>query len=46
MKRLEKKLRELEKQGYETITIAQVLQWISNFKRLKSDRRAFKETTK
>lgn len=29
-KKLEKKLKELQQQGYETITIAQVLYWMRN----------------
>ena len=33
MKQLEKKLKELQKQGYETINIIQVLQWMAEIKR-------------
>ena len=33
MKQLEKKLKELQKQGYENIGIIQVLQWIAEIKR-------------
>lgn len=33
MKELEKKLTDLQKSGYETITIQQVLQWMSGIKR-------------
>lgn len=33
MKELEKKLKDLQKSGYETITIQQVLQWMSDIKR-------------
>lgn len=33
MKELEKKLKELQKQGYENIGITQVLQWIAEIKR-------------
>ena len=33
MKKLEKKLKELQKQGYETIGIIQVLQWIAEIQR-------------
>lgn len=33
MKQLEKKLKELEKQGYENIGITQILQWMAEIKR-------------
>lgn len=33
MKDLEKKLKDLQKSGYETITIQQVLQWMAEIKR-------------
>lgn len=33
MGKLEKKLMELLKQGYETVTIAQVLEWIRAYRR-------------
>ena len=33
MKQLEKKLKELQKQGYENIGISQVLQWMAEIKR-------------
>lgn len=33
MKKLEKKLKDLQKSGYETITIQQVLTWIAEIKR-------------
>ena len=33
MKELEKRLKELQKQGYENIGIIQVLQWMSDIKR-------------
>ena len=33
MKELEKKLKELQKQGYENIGIIQVLQWMHEIKR-------------
>jgi len=33
MKELEKRLKELQKQGYETIGIIQVLQWMADIKR-------------
>jgi hypothetical protein len=33
MKELEKKLKELQKQGYENISIIQVLQWMAEIKR-------------
>ena len=33
MNELEKRLKELQKQGYETISIIQILQWISTIKR-------------
>ncbi len=33
MKELEKKLKDLQKSGYETITIQQALQWMSDIKR-------------
>jgi len=33
MKQLEKKLKELQKQGYENIGIIQVLQWMAEIKR-------------
>jgi hypothetical protein len=33
MKKLKAKLMELQKQGYETVTIAQVLNWIYMFER-------------
>jgi hypothetical protein len=33
MKQLEKKLKELQKQGYENIGIGQVLQWMVEIKR-------------
>lgn len=36
MKKLVKKLLELEAQGYETVTIAQVLLWIRYFSRRSS----------
>lgn len=31
IKRLEKKLKELQQQGFETVTIQQILQWISDY---------------
>ena len=33
MKELEKKLKDLQKSGYETINISQVLQWMAEIKR-------------
>lgn len=33
MKQLEKKLKELQKQGYEQVTIMQILNWMSEIKR-------------
>lgn len=33
MKQIEEKLKDLQKQGYETIGISQVLQWIAEIKR-------------
>lgn len=33
MKQLEKKLKDLQKSGYETITILQVLAWMAEIKR-------------
>jgi len=33
MKELEKRLKELQKQGYETISITQALQWMAEIKR-------------
>lgn len=33
MKKLEKKLKDLQKVGYETINISQVMQWIAEIKR-------------
>ncbi len=46
MKELEKRLKELQKSGYETISIIQVLQWmveINREKKLKSlDRKGHK----
>ena len=33
MKELEKRLKELQKSGYETITIQQVLAWMAEIKR-------------
>ena len=33
MKKLEEKLKDLQKRGYETITIIQVLQWMVEIKR-------------
>jgi hypothetical protein len=46
MKELEKRLKELQKSGYETISIIQVLQWMAEIKRenrLKSlDRKGHK----
>jgi len=33
MKELEKRLKELQKQGYETIEIIQVMQWMAEIKR-------------
>jgi len=33
MKELENKLKDLQKRGYETITIQQVLQWMAAIKR-------------
>lgn len=33
MKQLEKKLKDLQKSGYETITIQQVLAWMAEIKR-------------
>ena len=33
MNELEKKLRDLQKQGYEQVTIADVLNWMSNIRR-------------
>lgn len=33
MKQLEKKLKELQQQGYEQVTIMQVLNWMSDIKR-------------
>lgn len=33
MKELEKRLKELQKSGYETISIIQVLQWMAEIKR-------------
>jgi hypothetical protein len=33
MKELEKRLKELQKSGYETISISQVLQWIAEINR-------------
>jgi hypothetical protein len=33
MKQLEQKLKDLQKSGYETITIQQVLQWMADIKR-------------
>jgi hypothetical protein len=32
MNELKKKLKELQKQGYEQVTISQVLEWMSNIK--------------
>jgi hypothetical protein len=33
MKALEKKLKDLQKQGYEQVTIIQILNWISEIRR-------------
>ena len=33
MEQLEKKLRDLEERGYETVQISQILQWIAEIKR-------------
>ena len=33
MKKLEKKLKELQKNGYEQVSIIQILNWISDIKR-------------
>ncbi len=33
MNKLEKRLKDLQKSGYETITIQQVLQWMADIKR-------------
>jgi hypothetical protein len=33
MKQLEKKLKELQKQGYEQVTIVQLLNWINDIQR-------------
>lgn len=33
MKQLEKKLKDLQKDGYEQVTIVQILNWISEIKR-------------
>jgi hypothetical protein len=33
MKELEKKLKDLQKNGYETVSISQVLSWISEIRR-------------
>ena len=35
MKRLERLLRDLQKQGYETVSIIQVLNWISEIRKIK-----------
>lgn len=40
MKELEKKLKGLQKSGYETINISQVLQWMAEIKR-ESQLKAF-----
>lgn len=39
MKQLEKKLKELQKHGYEQVTIVQVLQWMYEIKRENRIRR-------
>ena len=39
MKELEKKLKTLQKQGYEQINIGQVIQWIYDIKRENAARR-------
>ena len=45
MSEIEKKLKELQKQGYETVTINDVLRWINEFARERRLKRAEKKET-
>lgn len=42
MKELEKKLKELQRQGYEQIDITQILQWMCDIKRDRRVKRTLK----